>query len=68
MSHSMPFCCELIFFFFMFLSLDHSILFYNEGDSNLDMFPLLKRILQDKIPVWIFRLMFYFCSFVPYET
>ncbi|XP_034702570.1 serine carboxypeptidase-like 42 [Vitis riparia] len=31
-----------------------NILFYNEGDSNLDMLPLLKRILQDKIPVWIF--------------
>ncbi|PIA41804.1 hypothetical protein AQUCO_02200319v1 [Aquilegia coerulea] len=31
-----------------------NVLKYNNADGNLDMLPLLKRIVQSKIPVWIF--------------
>lgn len=29
---------------------------YTEADGDLNMLPLLKRIIKNKIPVWIFRL------------
>ncbi|KAL0326076.1 UNVERIFIED_CONTAM: Serine carboxypeptidase-like 42 [Sesamum radiatum] len=30
------------------------VLNYNETDGNIDILPLLKRIIQNRIPVWIF--------------
>lgn len=36
-----------------------SILNYTEADGDLNMLPLLKRIIQNKIPLWIFRLVFF---------
>ncbi|KAL7117805.1 hypothetical protein ACP275_03G096100 [Erythranthe tilingii] len=35
-------------------SMCSGVLNYNETDGNLDMLPLLKRIIQNRIPVWIF--------------
>lgn len=47
-------------FFMVQLSLSFcSILNYTEADGDLNMLPLLKRIIQNKIPLWIFRLVFF---------
>ncbi|XP_047321556.1 serine carboxypeptidase-like 42 [Impatiens glandulifera] len=35
-------------------SMCSDILNYNENDGNIDILPLLKRILRNRIPVWIF--------------
>nr|GME13281.1 serine carboxypeptidase-like 42 [Ipomoea batatas] len=35
-------------------SMCSSILHYNETDGNIDILPLLKRIIKSHIPVWIF--------------
>ncbi|KAL3845444.1 hypothetical protein ACJIZ3_002847 [Penstemon smallii] len=36
-------------------SMCSGVLNYNEKDGNIDILPLLKRIIQKHIPVWIFR-------------
>ncbi|RAL45709.1 hypothetical protein DM860_009573 [Cuscuta australis] len=35
-------------------SMCSDILNYNEADGSIDILPLLKRIIQNKIPVWVF--------------
>lgn len=35
-----------------------SVLNYSNDDGNINMLPLLKRIIQNHIPVWIFRYLF----------
>ncbi|CAN8242467.1 unnamed protein product [Cochlearia groenlandica] len=35
-------------------SMCSNLLNYSEVDGNIDMLPILKRILQNKIPIWIF--------------
>ena len=31
------------------------VLNYSDTDGDIDMLPLLKRIVQNNIPVWVFR-------------
>lgn len=32
-----------------------SVLKYSDTDGNINILPLLKRIIENHIPVWIFR-------------
>jgi serine carboxypeptidase-like clade 2 len=32
-----------------------SVLNYSDTDGNIDILPILKKIIQNHIPVWVFR-------------
>jgi serine carboxypeptidase-like clade 2 len=40
-------------------SMCSGVLNYSDIDGNIDMLPILKRIILNKTPIWIFRLYIY---------
>lgn len=43
---------DVLFIYFCILD---SVLNYSGTDGNINILPLLKRIVQNHVPVWVFR-------------